>query len=555
MPEGRNGRTLFALSRQVLAVPAEEMSGGEAAQGGWTLLALLGIAALGAALRWFHLGAEPLYTDEAFSWGWAQLPHSVIWGYAASLEYNPPLFFSLQRLWLVFGDSEAALRSLPALFGVLTIPLVFWTARALGGSSVGLIAALLVASSTPLVAYSQEARTYSFLGFVTAAAVLGLVLFLRTWTDPHQWRVPENAGAGPPSVHACGLGLAAYATGTTLALYAHNTAVVLPLLANLVAAYWWFAHTGRSWRFAAVWMAANLAPFLLWLWWFPTLLAQAADPQALAHYKPVPVTRAVFEVTRLYSQWFLPREPLQIILPIPVLALLGVWAWRDRPPQLVLTLALAVGTPIVVYVMGLVIRPIWEERVLLWSLPFGLILIAAGIYAITNARLRALVLGAVLAAQAASLASFYLTARKEPADRLARDIAASFQPGDAVVVDAFGIRGPFAYYGPRTGVPRPYYYLLPPWPMPANYRLVESLLGGIAQVRGVAEMGTIAARYRRLWVVANRLELSSQAPVANAVQLLGRIVEQRAYEPHLQLSLVEVSPLPRIAHPTSVDLF
>src|SRR3712207_2322317 len=110
------------------------MQGGKVAQRSRTILPLLGITALGAALRWFQLGAEPLYTDEAFSWGWAQLPHSVIWGYAAALEYNPPLFFSLQRLWLVFGHSEAALRSLPALLGVLTIRLVFWTGRALGGS-------------------------------------------------------------------------------------------------------------------------------------------------------------------------------------------------------------------------------------------------------------------------------------------------------------------------------------------------------------------------------------------------------------------------------------
>jgi predicted membrane-bound mannosyltransferase len=127
---------------------------------------LLGIVALGAALRLFRLGARPLGGDEGFSWMWTHLPHPALWGAAARFEYNPPLFYSLQRLWLAFGDSEAALRSLPALLGVLLLPLVFWIGRATSGGRTGLLAALLAATSAPLVAYSQEARMYSFLCLV-----------------------------------------------------------------------------------------------------------------------------------------------------------------------------------------------------------------------------------------------------------------------------------------------------------------------------------------------------------------------------------------------------
>ena len=122
----------------------------------WWLL--LGVVVLGAALRAWRLGAQPLWADEGFSWVWAHLPQSAIWGDAAPFETHPPLFYSLQRLWLTFGDSEAAMRSLPALFGILTVPLVFWLGRLVGGTRVGLVAALLAATSPPLVAYSQEAR-------------------------------------------------------------------------------------------------------------------------------------------------------------------------------------------------------------------------------------------------------------------------------------------------------------------------------------------------------------------------------------------------------------
>src|SRR4051794_37718045 len=78
-----------------------------------TIPLLSGIVALGAALRLFRLDAQPLWSDEGYSWMWAHLPHAALWGYAARFEYNPPLFFSLQRFWLALGDSEAALRSLP----------------------------------------------------------------------------------------------------------------------------------------------------------------------------------------------------------------------------------------------------------------------------------------------------------------------------------------------------------------------------------------------------------------------------------------------------------
>ena len=44
-------------------------------------------------------------------------------GRAGRAETNPPLYYTLQHLCLAFGDSEAALRSLAAVFGVLAVPL------------------------------------------------------------------------------------------------------------------------------------------------------------------------------------------------------------------------------------------------------------------------------------------------------------------------------------------------------------------------------------------------------------------------------------------------
>ncbi len=67
----------------------------------------------------------------------------------------------LQRLWEdFFGDGEAAVRSLNALFSLLAIGLLFVAASASVGPSTALTACLLMAVATPQIQYSQEARNY-----------------------------------------------------------------------------------------------------------------------------------------------------------------------------------------------------------------------------------------------------------------------------------------------------------------------------------------------------------------------------------------------------------
>jgi mannosyltransferase len=531
------------------------MAGTPSGQRSWTLVLLLGIVVLGAALRLLRIDAQPLWANEGFSWEWAHLSPAALWGPAARFELTPPLFYAMQHFWMAaFGDSEAALRSLSALFGILTVPLVFVIGRVAGGSRIGLIAALLAATSGPLVAYSQEARTYAFLCFLGALAMLGLVLFFRAWTDPRSW--PAEEGSGPPAAGV--LGLAAYTLATTLALHAHNTAIFLPLLANLVAAYWWLAHAGRSWKFAAAWIAANLVPFLLWLWWVPVLRAQMADREIVGGYTQPDLPRALFEMTRLYAQRYLdwphqlPPWLLQLVVPIPLLALLGIWAWRQRGPVLVLLLAFAAGLPFLAYATGLVGRAVWSERVVLWSVPFGMVLIAAGLDAIQAPLRRSLALGVVLAAQAANLAGYYVVQRKEPYDRVARDITASFAPGDAVVVFPYDIHDPFAYYARRSGLPEADYMLFAPDLAVAHatyargllpgYPRIETVERGVAAINSLDELRVVAAKHRRLWLVAQKLELNDpRGTIAPSLETLGRVVDHRAYAAFLELFLVETS--------------
>ena len=87
----------------------------------------------------------------------------------------PPLFYVLLHFWMgAFGTSDLAVRALPGVIGVATVPLAWLAGRRLGGRTVGWAAMLLVASSPFAVRYDTEARMYSLVAFLTVAGFLAL---------------------------------------------------------------------------------------------------------------------------------------------------------------------------------------------------------------------------------------------------------------------------------------------------------------------------------------------------------------------------------------------
>ena len=128
----------------------------------WLLLALLTM--LGAYLRFYHLGYEPLRFDEVATWNQSRQANLRSLIEAMRGDVHPPgwtiLMYYVQK---VIGGSEFALRLPSAIAGVLSIPAIFFLAKLIYGRSAGLIAAGLMAFLWAPVFYSQEARAYSLL--------------------------------------------------------------------------------------------------------------------------------------------------------------------------------------------------------------------------------------------------------------------------------------------------------------------------------------------------------------------------------------------------------
>lgn len=140
----------------------------------WTALAVL-ITGLGAALRFYHLGARSYWFDEALSITYARLPVTqflhLLW--APWVNINMALYYVLLRGWLQLGSGEAVVRALSALFAIATLPLVYLVGRRIYDPATGALAALLLALNAFHLRYSQEARAYSLeILLVTAATLL-----------------------------------------------------------------------------------------------------------------------------------------------------------------------------------------------------------------------------------------------------------------------------------------------------------------------------------------------------------------------------------------------
>jgi uncharacterized membrane protein len=108
----------------------------------------------------------------------------MIQGIATEDPHLPLLYFFLARLWTQgLGGSIGVLRSFSVLFGILSLPAMFWLCLELFRSrSAAWMGVVILAVSPFHVLYSQEARSYSLWIFITLLSSAVLLRSLRKST-------------------------------------------------------------------------------------------------------------------------------------------------------------------------------------------------------------------------------------------------------------------------------------------------------------------------------------------------------------------------------------
>jgi hypothetical protein len=447
------------------------------------------ILALGAFLRFFRIGGQSLWADEGNSVAMAHRSLAEI-ATAAAADIHPPLYYWLLSLWVrIFGDSEAALRALSAVWGILTVWLVYQIGSRLVDKRTGLVAALLAAINPFLIYYSQEARMYAQAAALAALLFYGLVRFIL-----HESVILPADGTGTRMAFS-GLATAIIVGASIAGLYTHYTFLALVLVATVLYLLWVYNSRRRGFVSTRLlhWAMLMIVVAFFYLPWAGTALQQLLSWPRTG--ESVPVGQALAQIGRLLALG--PVAQVEAGSPWLIvflgLFILGLWPWvranGRRAHWLTWLMPLLwLATPVVLILAGGVYKEAYFKFLLVAVPPFCL-LMARGVTGFMEALERgawasrrafspspgfptsqptqsssappphplgswlarlwlivALILVAIPSAQ--TLAAYYFdpAVARDDYRSMAAYVDAAARPGDAIILDAPGQQEVFDYY-------------------------------------------------------------------------------------------------------------
>lgn len=440
---------------------------------GW----LAGILLLAAALRFFRIGYQSLWTDEVRSiWAVIRMEEGL------QHYFHGPLHAVLLQLWSLWGGYEDGwARALSAVIGLATLPLVYQLGRRVGGGRVGLLAAFLLAISPFHVWYCQEIRNYSLL---IGLAALSQILLLRILD-----------GGGPRAW--LGLGL------TSLGLVLSNFAGAFLIAAQGI---YLLAYRRRLLpRFLLV-QALVLLVLIPWLRnyesrWTPELVGREGAMRAVNfHPLAVPFTFSVFsvgftvgpsldEMNRSLSLGLLAPH-LWFFIPSGLLfALLfarGLWRKRGEAEGVGFFVVWLLVPLLITSVLAILNIKAYNPRYAAVAYPALLLLYGLGLDSLGRIAKASLAL-LLIASFGISLGNHYVSPRymKPDARSAAAHVEKHLESSDAVLV--YTHDDPFRYYY-RGSVPCERL----PWNLPYKEGALRELLDRLAR------------EHERVWLVDYR---------------------------------------------------
>ena len=136
---------------------------------------LVAVLTFVATASFYGLGSGRAYDyDSSESVGSFIATGSLLDPFRRQLQFNNhPLFSFIEHVVYAFGGhSESALRSLPIIFGAVTVGIVCYWAANMWGLSAGVTAAALLAANPTFAELSRSVRGYSLLTLCAVSSTL-----------------------------------------------------------------------------------------------------------------------------------------------------------------------------------------------------------------------------------------------------------------------------------------------------------------------------------------------------------------------------------------------
>ena len=473
----------------------------------WLWLGL--IVTVGAAMRLYGIGSDPFWLDEAHSANFTRLSWGELWSWSEPFDRgNPPGYIVLLKLWAQVSRSDAWLRSLSALAGIATLPVVFLIGRRIAGSRVGLVAAAFLALSGYHIRFSQEARTYALTGLVAAVVMLAVAQLI---TQPDGDAATRVRGGRPWRVREAGLGLRRPLTWTDLAwptytLFAgvafllHVTGLGMAVAANLTVLAWWLTRRPKPPRFARNWIVANLGVLVIWLAWIPGFLDQL---QTITErwWVPSPTLLSVAEggadLIAPSFGWAIPWNGQTwgaMILVAAGLVVVGIGTNRIALGYRVLIWAFLLTLPAIELAYS-IRRPIFLTRTIIWVLvPLTL---GFALAALRPRRWWPATTALLLVVSLFGAIAYHATHTKTAWDEAVDLVAETAGPEDLVLIQPANTVVAFDHYAEPLGLDTTVYGV--PNQLPGR-----EATGSTVVESDHRQVAVLAPNYEEVWLVLNR---------------------------------------------------
>ncbi len=436
-------------------------------------IAAVGAASLvGLAVRLYGLAAEPLSSQEIYTWDFAHQTVPFIFGPLSHIETNPPFYYLLIKLVMQIGETEFFLRLPSVVAGTMAIPLVYVLGRLGGASKSGVIGAGLLSLSAIAIIYSRQARTYALLQDACLLAAIGAVIIINHYTGrgPQPLR-PERREL---------LGWTLFTLASIMGFYLHYTFtieifVLECAIVSAIGTAWLGGKVRIDGPLALKWLASSVV-IVLGIAWGVGLARSLAQSDNIAWMQVPSLHEAIRLFMRVDGYSAVARfQPLPNLLLIGLAAVGLVVGWK-RSAAVLICAALFALFPLVLFVVSQS-RPVFIERSLV-APSFAVCLLAGygtlflvrklselGSEFLRRRAFNAPFLSAIIASAAfvvlfvPAIISAANSARGgavwEPYDKVTKYLASVMKPGDAAV----GTDG-VIYYRQQTKAHFPYFKLV-----------------------------------------------------------------------------------------------
>jgi hypothetical protein len=335
------------------------------------LMAAIVVLAVGLRLR--HAAGSMAF-DEMASMYFSGQPWRNLWGWWMLRETNPPLFYSLLKLWrMIVPMGHWSMRALPLAIAFAHLALFARFVRTRLGWPAALLGLLLFAVSSSDIYQADYLRGYGLAKLAVLVSFIGLVDALDTDGARRGWLV--------------------YIGGAVVAIYCHTTMLLWPVIATVAV----LADAGlrRDWRWRQVvlLLAADIGTAVLSGWVLVMAFAQLRSMAA--------ANITWLEPLDWEDYWRTCK--LQMLVGGSIgSSLMGaamvVGAWRGRDRRVV---RLSIGVTIATLVLFKAtdrVHPIVSDFTLHWCYSFTVLIAAAALMGASATRWRQIATLAVLAA-------------------------------------------------------------------------------------------------------------------------------------------------------------